>query len=355
MNVKGLATAGKSILRREPMNKKLPKISEEKWAQLSRDLFKHELDPKSDFLVVLNKFNSLEAEIPPQVKEALSFLEKKATHFADTMECNLSRGIEPQNKSYYKEFKKLHAKQFKTVQDYLKTQIETLMKKEDYSNPDLQKLIKLQHQIKLGCNENGFTNFLYSGKISAADKTLFADTPVFYHGTKHPGKIAKEGFKTKPKFLQNLFASRELGDGVYLTPDKDVAAFYAGFGGGIVKTTVNNLKAACVNNQQLHKIVLSIKDALGDVNMEQAMTELFKRNGYNAVYSDKGLSVGLFGCPPDAIIGKPQRQLVVFNPKDISVLHQSFAQRAANIKQQVAMSFQKIKNIYLEYRKDLGV
>ena len=193
----------------------------------------------------------------------------------------------------------------------------------------------------------GHHDLMYCGKIVRTDKNVFGSNPIFYHGTKHQNSIARNGFRTKAGFFQRTFGSRELGDAVYLTPDREVAAFYAGLRGGILKTSVNELSSASVNNRQLSNMATAIRQELGsEVNIEQVMKELFKRNGYNAAYSREGLSVGLFSEQIDPLIGKAQSQLAVYTPEDISILHKTLAERIGNTKLQFKAKYRKVKNTY---------
>ena len=138
-------------------------------------------------------------------------------------------------------------------------------------------------------------------------------------------------------------SARELGQGVYLTPDRKVSSRYAGLFGGIVHTKVDTQKVAVVNNNQISDISSTLaknlsSDRLSEpATMELVLKELFQRNGYNAAYTKEALGSGLFAQNKlvDALAGGKQSQLVVFNPKDITILEKSLKDRFVNQKLQI--------------------
>jgi len=343
MNTKGIFSFWKSAISRKPAVNTLSGITETQWSKLSQSVFRQANEPKSAFLAHLDKFKTSGLDIPKDVQHALNTLERKATIFADRMDGAVSRGSQPAFKDYYNDFKKINSEQFNIIENYLKN-----LMSQSFGSKNWSKISELHSGI-LYIPETlaGHHDFMYCGKIAQTDKNIFGSNPIFYHGTKHQNSIARNGFRTKAGFFQKTFGSRELGDAVYLTPDREVAAFYAGLRGGILKTSVNELSSASVNNRQLSNMVSAIRQELGsEVNIEQVMKELFKKNGYNAAYSREGLSVGLFSEQIDSLIGKAQSQLAVYTPEDIAILPKTLAERIENTKLQFKAKYRKYKNTY---------
>lgn len=343
MNTKGILAFGKALFSRKPAVNTLSGITETQWSKLSQSVFRQANEPKSAFLTHLDKFKTSGLDIPKDVQHALNTLERKATIFADRMDGAVSRGSQPALKDYYNDFKKINSEQFNIIENYLKN-----LMNQSFGSKNWSEIVELHRGIL--CRPEtiaGHHDLMYCGKIAQTDKNIFGSNPIFYHGTKHQNSIARNGFRTKAGFFQRTFGSRELGDAVYLTPDKDVAAFYAGLRGGILKTSVNELSSASVNNRQLSNMVFAIRQELGsEVNIEQVMKELFKKNGYNAAYSREGLSYGFFSEQIDPLIGKAQSQLAVYTPEDISILNKTLAERIGNTKLQFKAKYRKYKNTY---------
>ena len=70
--------------------------------------------------------------------------------------------------------------------------------------------------------------------------------------------------------------------------------------------------------------------------MELLIKELFQRNGYNAAYTREALGSGIFSQKElvDKLAGGKQSQLVVFDPKDITILGKTLKERLSNQKMQ---------------------
>lgn len=342
MNIKGILSFGKTLFSRKPAVNTLAGITEAQWSKLSQSVFRQANEPKSAFLVQLDKLKNSGLDMPKDVQQALNTLERKATIFADRMDGAVARGTQPARKNYYEEFQRINSEQFELVENYIR---ELANSSCDIKNQSKIRSLLYHDSIFRPSTITGHHDIMYCGKIAQTDKNIFGSNPIFYHGTKHQISIAKNGFRTKARLFQRMFGSRELGDAVYLTPDKEVAAFYAGLRGGIIKTSVSKLNPASVNQRQFSDMVYNIAEKIGLTdNVEQIMKELFKRNGYNAAYSREGLSFGLFSEQIDPIIGKAQSQLAVYTPEDIKILPKTLAERIENTKLQFIAKNRKVKN-----------
>lgn len=120
MNTKEILAFGKAIFSRKPAVNTLSGITETQWSKLSQSVFRQTNEPKSAFLQYLSEFKTSGLNIPQDVQQALSTLEKKATIFADRMDGAVSRGSQPVFKDYYKDFQRINSEQFNIVENYLK-------------------------------------------------------------------------------------------------------------------------------------------------------------------------------------------------------------------------------------------
>ena len=105
-----------------------------------------------------------------------------------------------------------------------------------------------------------------------------------------------------PSKSQATVAPRELGKGIYMTPDKEVAAYYAGINGSIIHTNIDVKNVAVVNNYQQDMIPETLEKVLdiglsATFEVEAVVNELFKRNGYDAIYSREALGTGALANP----------------------------------------------------------
>lgn len=188
---------------------------------------------------------------------------------------------------------------------------------------------------------------------------------IFYHGSPKPGKVLKEGFTPFTSKQLNKGA-RELGAGVYTTPDKKVAAFFAGLRGGIIPIKLdNNTNVAFVSEdafielssiankfigerlpkKQIDKLPKEIKNAM----FECFIRKVFLDAGYDAAYMQKAMRFGGifnldFLLSPDIneVIGRNQSQLVIFSPEKIKILPRTFLEKIRDIK----LKIESKKNIF---------
>ena len=269
-------------------------------------------------------------------------------------------GKTPKNTCIYgSKFKNSHKEHFDKIETFLTEKVDVLHKKawQDFGASSEAKIAQENYsqinKLKSELSRINSTD-LYNPKISLLADDILTEGQKFYHGTTHQSAIRKNGFSLNPKPMQATFASRELGEAVYITPNKDVASYYAGLTGSILPLEVNLQKVAAVNNNQQGILNRTIAKVLGldvarsPMNLERIINELFKRNGYNAAYTREALGSDLFSQRDmiDALSGGKQSQLAVFNPDDIKILSKNILDKLENQKMQIA-SFSRIpKSIY---------
>ena len=343
MNIRGILSVGEKVVSKVPDKNFMAQVNESSLNRISRLIFRQANEPKSSFLVTLNRFDSSGLEMTPEAERALKLLKEKATMFADRMDRAIACGKEPAAKDYYKDFQRVHSDLFQTISDFLETKLTG-----SYYDEGYQKIWELKKSLFRPARIKSHADLMYCGKITQTEKSILPADGIFYHGTKHEHRIEKEGFRTRPKFIQEFLGmSRELGDGVYFSPEKEVAAFFAGLNGGVVKAKVNNLKPASINSRQLSSMIDEIYGEFGaDANIDKLIKELFKRNGYNAAYAQKELSKHLVSASIDTVIGKPQSQLAVYNPQDICILSKTKSERRADTFLQFKKVFPRLSSIF---------
>lgn len=338
-------------------------IPERSWQNISSEVFSKRSSSGSGFLDSLKTLREhcmrYGTEIPEDVAESLAVIERKANVFATRMNRSVSRGIEPQNTwEYGTKFKKNNKAHFYRLENFLadlSSEAQLRCSVAPYENKALSDRLysewNMLNDIESSIRYNVFGRELFDSKIGKVSEELIHSGQTFYHGTGQGKAIKKRGFSLLPKPNQAAQASRELGEGVYLTPDRKVATRYAGLLGQVLHTDVKLKNVAAVNNAQTQDIISAIQREFRDsainlndpATMEQILKELFTRNGYNAAYSRNAL--GKSALFPDmrkvvdAISGGKQSQIVVFDTSDIKLLNKTFSQRVQNQKDQIAGFF----------------
>ena len=324
-------------------------LSEQTWQEMSKNLFKDSNTPKSGFLSYLADFkqtlNDNSIVMPEDVQKAYSTLSDKATLFADRISASISRGNTPKgpmghfkNEYYYQKFISAHSKEFYILQDFMQKQriiIEEQVAKGKCDLETLKKFKNFERNLSSLPNYSCITDTfnyapylseMYDPRISDVGQNIINPSQYLYHGTHSKGRILKEGFSLTPK-TEQAKVSREIGKAVYLTPKKGVAAFFAGNFGNIIKTKANINKIAVINNEQSAMIgreigrVFKSKKIDPEVK-EEVIAELFKRNGYDAVYTKNCLNdafAKMRGHDIDYVIGESQSQVAVFDPSKINI------------------------------------
>lgn len=185
-------------------------------------------------------------------------------------------------------------------------------------------------------------------KICKVNKNIFQEGQIFYHGEKN-NKIAKSYV-----IDENHIICEELGDGLYVTPSRKVAAFWAGVNGKIFKLKLNTDKIAKVNQKQIEAVINVIasnvenfsSNATGEL-LNVIIRMLFQKNGFDAAFSDKSLSNGFMnaGYFFDTIIGETQQQLVIYNSNVVEILPKNLLEKFSNKILQIKSYIQYYKNL----------
>ncbi len=354
------------LLQRQEARKFVDSIPAETWEKVSQAVFRQPNEPKSKFLETLGRFRKFCQEqkitLSPEAEKAYQTLEYKATVMADRLNEAVSRGKTQKNYfDYGKKFKNNNKQAVEILEKQI-NEIESMLnaKCNNYGTPDWDKNVSLYSEISsirsnFRCSM-GFGQEFYNPKIVELSKDILHDGQVFYHGTKHQRAIAKNGFNLTPKIGQARFGARELGEGVYITPDKKVAAHYAGLRGGILPLDVKLNKVAAINQDHQAKIIMELGlnmsngRAYTPAEMELLIKELFKRNGFNAAYTREAIGQNILMLQNakmvDDIIGAKQAQLCVFDTKDIRILEKTFKDRCSNQALQTKSWFLKPYNVY---------
>ena len=339
-------------LKRQEAQNYVETISDETWDKMSKVIFEQKGESKSILLDKLHNYKKFCDEngikMPDDVLQAYNQLEHKATIFSDRMAAAKAKGKTPENYwDFGEKFKKNNQEAFDKLEKFAQEQQDTAMQKyhdvvfnsahEPKAADEAKQMFEKIYDNKLNIHYISYEE-LYNPKIGTVADGIIENGQTFYHGTKHQRAIKKNGFNLLPKKSQAAIASRELGQGVYTTPDKKVASKFAGVNGGILPLKVDTRKVAVVNNTQLDTISREILTNLGEWQiknpavMELVLKNLFQRNGYNAAYTREALGSGLLSTNKlvDALVGGKQSQLVVFDPKDIQILDKTLKERIGN-------------------------
>lgn len=190
-------------------------------------------------------------------------------------------------------------------------------------------------------------------RISGLSSDFFDKEQVFYHGK----SLNNQG--KNYKLDENRVFCEEMGDGLYISPSKKVAAFHAGLAGKIFKLRLNTDRIAQVNRKQIMVMLNTIAnnveglmDNLTGERLNVIIRMLFQKNGYDTAYT--GITIGdAFENAAsyfEKAIGEEQRQLCVYNNDVIEVLPKSIKERVGNqilqIKQYLRAQYVKFKFIY---------
>lgn len=350
-------------------------LSEKTWQCMSKNIFRDSTSQKSRFLEFLSDFemtlrdNSI--NMPEDVLEAYSKLSYKANLFADRMSISISKGLTPQCGNndmryyYYEKFMEANVREFNILKRYIYELRQTMQNQVDAGKGGLEvceKIEALANDLSLSLssgferkysNISSYLSRMYDPRISEVDLSIVNPSQYFYHGTHAKRQILKEGFSLLPKEKQIERSAREIGKAVYLTPDKEVAAFFAGSRGDIIKTKTNIGKIAVMNEEQAALINREIDRVFGKLGSNNALreevtAELFKRNGFDAVYTKQCLNdtfSKLGGNDIDGMIGHAQTQVAVFDPNNITICKKSIKEKLSDKILQIKMRFCMLNNV----------
>lgn len=325
-------------------------IPEKAWYEMSNALFQTASDKTLPLIENLKKLKQSclknDTNMPKEVEQAFLELERKAIVFNERLGIAKSKGKTPQNvEDFGEKFKENNKKQIDIIEDYL-DKLEVKMcgydlpyKEFEANKESFKESRKTISKIRFFANEvfDILPKDIYNHKIIPLADGILEQGQTFYHGTGKASRIKKAGFSLLPSKYQAGVAPRELGEGVYMTPDKEVAAYYAGINGSIIQANVELKNVAVANNYQQSKIPEVIRKVLGvnlssTFSIEAIVKELFKRNGYDAIYSREALGTGFSADTKliDKLSGGKQSQLVVLDAENIKIIDKTFKQRVEN-------------------------
>ena len=189
--------------------------------------------------------------------------------------------------------------------------------------------------------------------IKPCPNSILPNDGILFHGTTKSKGVYNTGFTP---FASNQInsAARELGAGVYVTPDIRVASYFSGLHGSVIPVkmeqganiafvsensyqALNNLKNKYVlervPKEELEKMPSDLKNAL----TECLTNRFFKEAGYDGAYVPKGVKSGnlfanLFNPDINEVIGRKQSQVVVFSPEKLEIAPRTFKERVCDLK-----------------------
>lgn len=286
---------------------------------------------------------------PKNVKKSIETITKNLKMHYEEIEKNLESGKEiTENMS--KKFVEDNKTDFKNISKYI--QNKRTQNPVDFSLANLEGYFSdIFLESSLGINPS----------IKACPEGILPKDGVFYHGTRKNKNIYEKGFSPYSS-RQVETSARELGAGVYVTPDVNVAAGFSSLGGTIIPVKLNGGKVALVTENSHKALLDKLYDYLGksinkesfeslsnvDKNafMESFIQKVFKDAGYDAAYVPRGIKyTGLVDLTPDIneVIGRNQSQLVVFTPENLEIIPRTLKERFYDIKPKINAFVAQIK------------
>lgn len=326
------------------------KIPKEKFTEAVNSIFRTTKEPNAALsrLAELKKCAE-ELDCPQEIKDAIIKIEKETQEFvtrAETFSTKSRYDLFQENEYFHKKFEFDYNK----IEKYFR-------KKMEATNYDK----KYYHiwEMATDCRYTRPVEF----KIEELPKGILPENGVYYHGTTKGRKVAKEGlspFRSK----QMDRAPREFGAGVYVTPDKGVASYFARIFGRIIPMKADVQRTAFVEEHGFSQLAYETTKLAQDAGIdvlkadrqntairELIISRLFREAGYDSVYTANGMASGLFTRSIDDFIGKAQSQLVVFDHKKITLgekkkLTQKISDELLQIKTMVTSTAHTCKTVF---------
>lgn len=290
--------------------------------------------------------NKQENNAPKEVKEAYAALKKNLEAYHKKIEQELIQG----KKVDYTSGEKF-ANQNIAHSSVIKNYLDDLSLKASLDSTQYKESAALRTKFDsftIGCDVSPFPT------IKDCPKDVLPADGVFYHGTMKSKNIYKNGFSpfASRQVEQN---ARELGAGVYITPDINVAANFAGLHGPIIPVKLNGEpKIALVTEDVYSNLSKKINQIINErftkeeweaipkiqqhTFTESIYLKAFKDAGYDAAYLPKGVKSGgglfdgLFTPDVNQVFGRNQSQLVVFSPEKLEIVPRTFKERVCDLK-----------------------
>ena len=306
--------------------------------------FKSELSCDIEFLEKHLAKNNISEN--SEVFKALKSLKQNLQAHLSSVEQKLLNGEKFENTALSEKFKSENARNIEEIQKYIK----------DANDIDLIGLFNSSYIYKINLNDY----------IKECPRDVLPNDGIFFHGTKKAKLVYENGFSPFASNQIDQFG-RELGAGVYTTPDIRVAAAFSGLHGDIIPVKLaDDAKIALVTGsvqQELYgRIVKFISERLTvdgynalapDVKsalMESVMRHVFKQAGYDAAYMPKaykaytGIDIAAILSPDvNEMIGRNQKQLVIFSPEKTKIVSRTFTERVNDL----ADKFRTFKDMFV--------
>ena len=322
----------------------IDKIPDSQINEICQVIFRPQNSNQSYFL---NRFQSVKDlskkfEIPTDIQKAIAKIENEAKKIS------ITRGVDV---DYH--FESQFEKEINLIQKFLEEKL--------YATANLASK-----------SQNAFEDFrLINNCSSSFNRQIIGDVPtgiisdshIFYHGTSNSKSLYKEGFSL---FKSNQIekAPRELGEGIYLTPDKNVAAHFAGITGEIMHVKANIRKTAMITSKNYDLLIREAQDLLrknginydgspfSNASLELMIRKLLVSAGYDSIYCSGGLAKGVGAINIDRFLGRNQSQLLILNPENAKIISKNFLQRITELLLQIKMKGVTLKNTIMLAIKD---
>lgn len=288
---------------------------------------------------------------------AFNELKKNLEQYHKKIETDLLNGVEIKH-----QIREDFATQNESNAQKLMEYINNLKTKSIFGSEEYNNLSTLSYKFDNFSLKN--TSYLNAFIKDCPKEALPADG-IYYHGTLKPKEIYKKGF-TPFASRQIEESARELGSGVYLSPDIYIAANYTGLRGPIIPTRIEkDAKIALVTedvhralHDKIHKFLnerytkaewSTIPKITQNATIEAFFNKVFKDAGYDAAYIPKGVHAGggilggLFNPNVNEVFGRNQSQLVVFNPEKLEIVPRTFKERVCDLKAKLGALKAQIK------------
>lgn len=330
-------------------------IPESKINEIVREMFVP-VGVKSNFLSKIEELKKTTAQmqLPEDVLSAFKTIEVKATTIANKTE-TLNRAGKKVKPYLNNDFCKRYKKELETIKKYFEEQAKKNSDLGFASNDSKYFAESNKYYDSLAKLSEMQNSRLGETRITEIADGILPKNNIFYHGTKKGQIVTKEGFSPY-KNNQLDVSPRECGTGVYLTPDKAVAAYFAGIKGRIlpVKAGVKNTAYVTQDKQDaLTGMINSLlykedlispyhRDKFSNAITELTMRRVYKTAGYDSVYTPNGFGGGL-KTSIDNFIGRKQSQLVIFDDNNTKIVtNKNFKNKLTDEFLQINAKFQSL-------------
>lgn len=286
-------------------------------------------------------------ETPPskEIQAAIESLKKKSAEFVDTV---VEKRLKGADYDTIRNLEETFARENSANADIIGDYIYDIYSKMNYGAEGRNEINELSKAFGWRFNYSEMTGVKKC--MMDCPEDIIGKGQTLFHGTQAPKKVYKNGFTP---YVSNQLsrAPRELGAGIYVTPDVKVASHFSSIQGNIIPVKLaEDTKIAFVDEQSYKGITSKINEflleriPLNDINkmhseeknalMEILYQKIFQDSGYDAAYLPKGMQQGLnlFGGDINKVCGRPQSQVVIFNPEKLQITDRGLKDRIFDFK-----------------------